>query len=85
VAVADGAGGTSGGSAAADGLIAFLSKLTEGAVSTDRFAALCTFDDELAARRSGRPDDRSRRLRQWRLRQRRKCGGFLGVAHLAGQ
>jgi serine/threonine protein phosphatase PrpC len=53
VAVADGAGGTGGGSAAADSLIAFLSKLTGGAASTDWFAALCEFDDELAARRSG--------------------------------
>jgi serine/threonine protein phosphatase PrpC len=53
VAVADGAGGTGGGSDAADGLIAFLSTLTEKAASTDWFGALCTFDDELAARRSG--------------------------------
>jgi serine/threonine protein phosphatase PrpC len=53
VAVADGAGGTGGGSAAADSLIAFLSKLTAGAASTDWFSALCKFDDELAARRSG--------------------------------
>jgi hypothetical protein len=63
VAVADGAGGTGGGSAAADSLIAFLSKLTEGAASTDWFAALCTFDVELAAA-IGRPDDGSRRLRR---------------------
>jgi serine/threonine protein phosphatase PrpC len=53
VAVADGAGGTGGGSAAADSLIAFLSKFTEKAGSTDWVAALCTFDDDLAARRSG--------------------------------
>jgi serine/threonine protein phosphatase PrpC len=53
VAVADGAGGTGGGAAAADSLIAFLSKLAEGAASIDWFAALCKFDDELAARRSG--------------------------------
>ena len=53
VAVADGAGGTGGGSAAADSLIAFLSRLTEKAVSTDWFAALCRFDDELTARRLG--------------------------------
>ena len=53
VAVADGAGGTSDGAAAADSLIAFLSKLTEKAGSTDWFAALCTFDDALAARPSG--------------------------------
>jgi len=53
VAVADGAGGTGDGAAAADSLIAFLSKLTEKAGSTDWFAALCTFDDDLAARPSG--------------------------------
>jgi serine/threonine protein phosphatase PrpC len=52
-AVADGAGGTGGGSAAADSLIAFLSSLTQGAASTDWFAALCKFDEDLAARRSG--------------------------------
>ena len=53
VAVADGAGGTGGGSAAADGLIEFLSRLTEKAATTDWFGALCTFDDELVARRLG--------------------------------
>jgi serine/threonine protein phosphatase PrpC len=53
VAVADGAGGTGDGAAAADSLIAFLSKLTEKAGATDWFAALCTFDDDLAARPSG--------------------------------
>lgn len=53
VAVADGAGGTGGGAAAAERLIAALTKLTEGAASRDWFAALCTFDDELSARPSG--------------------------------
>jgi serine/threonine protein phosphatase PrpC len=53
VAVADGAGGTGGGSAAAESLIALLSRLTDGPASTDWFAELCKFDDDLAARRSG--------------------------------
>ena len=53
VAVADGAGGTGDGAAAADGLIEFVSKLTKSAASTDWFDALCTFDDQLSARRSG--------------------------------
>ena len=53
VAVADGAGGTGGGAAAAERLIAALTKLTESADSRDWFAALCTFDDELSARPSG--------------------------------
>jgi PPM family protein phosphatase len=53
VAVADGAGGTGGGAAAAERLIAVLTKMTEKAPSTDWFAALCTFDDELSARPSG--------------------------------
>lgn len=53
VAVADGAGGTGDGAAAADGLIEFVSKLTKSAASTDWFDALCTFDDELSARRAG--------------------------------
>jgi serine/threonine protein phosphatase PrpC len=52
VAVADGAGGTGGGAAAAERLVAALTKLTQGAASRDWFAALCTFDDELSARRS---------------------------------
>lgn len=52
VAVADGAGGTGSGAAAADSLIAFISKLAERAVSTDWFAALCKFDDQLSARLS---------------------------------
>lgn len=53
VAVADGAGGTGNGAAAADRLIAFISKLVEAAESTDWFDALCSFDDELSAGRSG--------------------------------
>jgi serine/threonine protein phosphatase PrpC len=53
VAVADGAGGTGEGAAAAERLIEFVSKLTKAAASTDWFDALCTFDDELSARRSG--------------------------------
>jgi serine/threonine protein phosphatase PrpC len=50
VAVADGAGGTGGGAVAAERLIAFISRLTEEAASTDWFDALCAFDDELSAR-----------------------------------
>jgi PPM family protein phosphatase len=50
VAVADGAGGTGGGPVAAECLIAFVSRLTEKAASTDWFDALCAFDDELSAR-----------------------------------
>jgi PPM family protein phosphatase len=53
VAVADGAGGTGGGAAAAERLMAILTSLTQGAASTDWFAALCTFDDELSASPSG--------------------------------
>jgi serine/threonine protein phosphatase PrpC len=53
LAVADGAGGTGDGAAAADRLIAFISKLAEAAASTDWFDALCSFDDELSLRRSG--------------------------------
>lgn len=49
VALADGAGGTGGGAVAAERLIAFISRLTEKAVSTDWFDALCAFDDELSA------------------------------------
>lgn len=50
VAVADGAGGTSGGAAAAERLVAFVTNLAPQAASTDLFAALCLFDDELSAR-----------------------------------
>jgi serine/threonine protein phosphatase PrpC len=48
VAVADGAGGTGNGAAAAERLIAALTKLAGGAASTDWFDALCAFDDELS-------------------------------------
>jgi hypothetical protein len=82
VAVADGAGGTGNGPAAADGLIEFVSKLTKAAASTDWFDALCTFDDELSARRWGRSNDGRRGLRQWRPSARRERRGFLGVAYL---
>ena len=50
VAVADGAGGTGGGAVAAERLIAFVTKLSQEAASTDWFDALCAFDDELSAR-----------------------------------
>ena len=53
VSVADGAGGTGNGAAAADRLIAFISELTDAAASTDWFDALCSFDDEIWGRRSG--------------------------------
>lgn len=49
MAVADGAGGTGNGAAAAERLIAALIKLVGGAASTDWFDALCAFDDELSA------------------------------------
>lgn len=49
VAVADGAGGTGNGAAAAERLIAALTKLAGDAASTDWFDALCAFDDELSA------------------------------------
>jgi serine/threonine protein phosphatase PrpC len=49
VAVADGAGGTGGGAAAAERLITFLAKLAQEAASADWFAALCEFDDDLSA------------------------------------
>ena len=49
VAVADGAGGTGNGAAAAERLIAALTKLATGAASTDWFGALCAIDDELSA------------------------------------
>lgn len=50
VAIADGAGGTGGGAAAADRLIGLIAKLAPEAATTDWFAALCTFDDELFTR-----------------------------------
>jgi serine/threonine protein phosphatase PrpC len=50
VALADGAGGTGGGAAAAERLITFVTKLSQEAASTDWFEALCAFDDELSAR-----------------------------------
>jgi len=50
VAVADGAGGTGRGAVAAERLIAFVTKLSQEAASTDWFDALCAFDDELSAR-----------------------------------
>lgn len=53
VAIADGAGGTGGGAAAAEWLIAAVAKRTGGGASTDWFAALCAFDDELSTRSSG--------------------------------
>jgi serine/threonine protein phosphatase PrpC len=53
VAVADGAGGCSGGAVAAESLIAFLSQLTVVAGSTDWSAALRTFDQRLSAHVSG--------------------------------
>lgn len=53
VSVADGAGGTGNGAAAADRLIAFISRLADRAVTADWFDALCSFDDELSGRLSG--------------------------------
>jgi serine/threonine protein phosphatase PrpC len=53
VAIADGAGGTGGGAAAAQGLIDFVSGMSARAASTDWFAALCTFDQSLSAQSSG--------------------------------
>src|ERR1700692_574760 len=50
VALADGAGGTGNGAAAAECLIAFVTKVSKEAASADWFAALCAFDDELSAR-----------------------------------
>jgi serine/threonine protein phosphatase PrpC len=50
VALADGAGGTGNGAVAAECLIAFVTKLSQEAASTDWFDALCAFDDELSAR-----------------------------------
>jgi serine/threonine protein phosphatase PrpC len=53
VGVADGAGGTGGGAAAAERLITFLTKLSQEAPSGDWFGALCTLDDELSSHASG--------------------------------
>jgi serine/threonine protein phosphatase PrpC len=53
VAVADGAGGSAGGAAAADSLIAFLSSLITIAGSTDWGAALRRFDQRLSTHVSG--------------------------------
>ena len=49
VAVADGAGGTGNGAAAAERLITALTKLAGAAASTDWFDTLCAIDDELSA------------------------------------
>ena len=48
VAVADGAGGTGNGAAAAERLVTALTKLAGVAASTDWFEALCAIDDELS-------------------------------------
>jgi serine/threonine protein phosphatase PrpC len=53
VAVADGAGGTGNGAAAAARLIAGLAKLAGAAASTDWFEALLELDDAILSRRSG--------------------------------
>jgi PPM family protein phosphatase len=53
VAVADGAGGTVSGAAAAERVIALVAKLVGEAASTDWFNALCAIDDELSSRGSG--------------------------------
>ena len=53
MAVADGAGGTGSGAAAAERLVELVAKLADGASTTDWFAALCAFDDELSSRGSG--------------------------------
>jgi serine/threonine protein phosphatase PrpC len=53
VAVADRAGGTGDGAAAAERLITGLAKLAGAAASTDWFEALLELDDQLLARRSG--------------------------------
>ena len=53
VAVADGAGGTGDGAAAAEHAITGLAKLGPAAASTDWFEALLELDDQLLARRSG--------------------------------
>lgn len=53
VAVADGAGGTGDGAAAAERLITGLTKLAGVAASTDWFEALLELDDELLTHRPG--------------------------------
>jgi serine/threonine protein phosphatase PrpC len=53
VAVADGAGGTGDGAAAAERVITGLAKLAGAAASTDWFGALLELDDELLAHRPG--------------------------------
>jgi hypothetical protein len=53
VAVADGAGGTGGGAAAAERLITALTKLTAEAGSADWWTVLLELDEELASRRGG--------------------------------
>jgi serine/threonine protein phosphatase PrpC len=53
VAVADGAGGTGNGAAAAERLITGLAKLAGAAASTDWFGALLELDDDLLAHRPG--------------------------------
>ncbi len=50
VALADGAGGTGNGAIAAECLINFVTKLSKERAPAEWFAALCAFDDELAAR-----------------------------------
>ena len=50
MAVADGAGGTGGGGAAADRLINSLSKLTAEAANADWWSVLLELDEELSAR-----------------------------------
>jgi PPM family protein phosphatase len=53
VAVADGAGGTGNGAAAAERLITGLTKLAHLAVSTDWFETLLELDDEILTRHPG--------------------------------
>jgi serine/threonine protein phosphatase PrpC len=53
VAVADGAGGTGDGAAAAERVITGLAELAGAAASTDWFAALLELDDDLLAHRPG--------------------------------
>jgi serine/threonine protein phosphatase PrpC len=52
VAVADGAGGTGSGAAAAERLVALVAQRVAEAASTDWFDALCAFDDELSSQGS---------------------------------
>jgi serine/threonine protein phosphatase PrpC len=53
VAVADGAGGTVSGAAAAERLVALVAQRVLEAASTDWFEILCSFDDDLSSRGSG--------------------------------